>query len=422
MIKKILIILITILILAIIGIGGFYFFYPKDQVSQDDFSGSKTGFIFGIFGGGDENTGDEIGSSTPITIGDERPLMKLRKISDTPTAGFVVFENKDKETMIRYTEKATGHVFEANTKNSTTERVSNTTIPRIQDAIWVNKDSSVLRYLDDDGTIRSFYAKVVENKSESETDAEGKIEGVFLRDSIADLIPYGSDKILSFMVGENSSNLVVSDLNGGNGFEIFNSSFKDWLVQKPKQGIVALNTKPASVSNGYLYFLNTNNGSLDKILGGFAGMTSLVSPDAEKVIYAENISNSVYFIDENKTEELVISTLPEKCVWNNDSTIIYCGVPKTFSKSEYPDSWYQGIISFSDNIFEVNVVEGYEIALISPEKFSGEPVDVIKPALDLKNEFLFFVNKKDLSLWSLDLRSSSTTSSEEIIGDGEISE
>ncbi|HLD38587.1 MAG TPA: hypothetical protein VJA20_04045, partial [Candidatus Nanoarchaeia archaeon] len=355
-------------------------------------------------------------------IGDERPLMKLRKISDTPTAGFVVFENKDKETMIRYTEKATGHVFEANTKNSTTERVSNTTIPRIQDAIWVNKDSSVLRYLDDDGTIRSFYAKVVENKSESETDAEGKIEGVFLRDSIADLIPYGSDKILSFMVGENSSNLVVSDLNGGNGFEIFNSSFKDWLVQKPKQGIVALNTKPASVSNGYLYFLNTNNGSLDKILGGFAGMTSLVSPDAEKVIYAENISNSVYFIDENKTEELVISTLPEKCVWNNDSTIIYCGVPKTFSKSEYPDSWYQGIISFSDNIFEVNVVEGYEIALISPEKFSGEPVDVIKPALDLKNEFLFFVNKKDLSLWSLDLRSSSTTSSEEIIGDGEISE
>src|SRR3989338_1082068 len=422
MIKKILIILITILILAIIGIGGFYFFYPKDQVSQDDFSGSKTGFIFGIFGCGDENTGYEIGSSTPITIGDERPLMKLRKISDTPTAGFVVFENKDKETMIRYTEKATGHVFEANTKNSTTERVSNTTIPRIQDAIWVNKDSSVLRYLDDDGTIRSFYAKVVENKSESETDAEGKIEGVFLRDSIADLIPYGSDKILSFMVGENSSNLVVSDLNGGNGFEIFNSSFKDWLVQKPKQGIVALNTKPASVSNGYLYFLNTNNGSLDKILGGFAGMTSLVSPDAEKVIYAENISNSVYFIDENKTEELVISTLPEKCVWNNDSTIIYCGVPKTFSKSEYPDSWYQGIISFSDNIFEVNVVEGYEIALISPEKFSGEPVDVIKPALDLKNEFLFFVNKKDLSLWSLDLRSSSTTSSEEIIGDGEISE
>ncbi|MDD2935448.1 MAG: hypothetical protein PHX25_03160, partial [Candidatus Pacebacteria bacterium] len=190
MTKKILIILIIILILAVVGVSIFYFAFSKNNPNSDQFDGSPLGFIFGSFGGGEGTNTDNLGETPDITIGEEKPLLRLRKISETPTAGFVVFKNKDKEVAVRYTERATGHIFEASTIRPTVKRISNTTIPRIYEAIWVNSEESVMRYLDEDNNIKSFYAKVIKNEADST--AEGKTEGLYLRDNIKGIILYGN--------------------------------------------------------------------------------------------------------------------------------------------------------------------------------------------------------------------------------------
>lgn len=388
------------MILAIVGVFIFYFAFSKNNPNSDQFDGSPLGFIFGNFGGGGNNLDEDIDNGPDITIGEEKPLLRLRKISETPTAGFVVFQNKDKEVTVRYTERATGHIFEASTVRPTVKRISNTTIPRIYEAVWVNSEESVMRYLDENNNIKSFYAKVIKNDADS-TD-EGKTEGVFLRDNIKNVFLYGK-KILNIYNEEGHSQFVISDADGSNAFEIYEYPLEGWLVQSPKTGTFALTIKPTYDNFGYLYFLNINSKEKTKILSKIVGLTTLTSNDTNKVLFAEKIKLSSYDVSAKEKNKMDVDTLPEKCVWFNDSVSAICGIPKETLGGKYPDDWYQGIVSFSDDIYMLNVDEGFSNFIISPEEFSGESIDVIKPTLDDDEKFLFFINKKDQSLWSLEI-------------------
>ncbi|HEY0221172.1 MAG TPA: hypothetical protein VGC58_03045 [Candidatus Paceibacterota bacterium] len=65
--------------------------------------------------------------------------------------------------------------------------------------------------------------------------------------------------------------------------------------------------------------------------------------------------------------------------------------------------WYKGIVSFSDDIWQYNTKDFTSKSLTDLKSESGEDVDVIKPILSENEQYLIFVNKKDNSLWSLDL-------------------
>ena len=65
--------------------------------------------------------------------------------------------------------------------------------------------------------------------------------------------------------------------------------------------------------------------------------------------------------DKSYTGE-TLETLPEKCVWSKaDASIFYCAVPENIPADNiYPDVWYQGLMSFSDAIWKVNIKTGEE--------------------------------------------------------------
>ena len=99
-----------------------------------------------------------------------------------------------------------------------------------------------------------------------------------------------------------------------------------------------------------------------------------------------------------------VKTLPEKCVWGNTSTTVYCAVPRNVPNNQYPDSWYQGEVSFSDQIWKIDATNGNTTMLVDPLAISGgEDIDGIKLALDNAGNYLFFVNKKDSFLWEFNL-------------------
>ena len=102
---------------------------------------------------------------------------------------------------------------------------------------------------------------------------------------------------------------------------------------------------------------------------------------------------------------LGIKTLPEKCVWNKTGDTLYCAVPKFIGSGEYPDSWYQGEVSFNDQLWKIDIKTLNATLLLDPVMITeGEEIDGIKLAIDESENYLFFVNKKDSFLWKLDLK------------------
>jgi hypothetical protein len=95
-----------------------------------------------------------------------------------------------------------------------------------------------------------------------------------------------------------------------------------------------------------------------------------------------------------------LAGLPEKCVWTSDSTAAYCGVPQYVPSGAYPDSWYQGITHFTDAVWKIDATTDVTTKLSTG---SEGLIDATNLTLARNNSFLYFVNKTDGTLWSLDL-------------------
>ncbi len=188
--------------------------------------------------------------------------------------------------------------------------------------------------------------------------------------------------------------------------QIFDSPFTEWLSFWPNNKTITLSTKPSANILGYMYAIDLTNKSLTKILGGINGLTTLASPDGKLILYGDNtLSVYIYHLDSKNSDLSGIKTLPEKCVWNNASDAIYCAVPKLISVGAYPDFWYQGEISFSDQFWKIDIKNGNATMLLDPITVTGgEEIDGIKLALDESENYLFFVNKKDSFLWKFSLK------------------
>ena len=85
--------------------------------------------------------------------------------------------------------------------------------------------------------------------------------------------------------------------------------------------------------------------------------------------------------------------------------MIYCAAPRLVNGTNYPDIWYQGEISFEDQIWKISVETGSASIILDPAATGvGEEVDGIKLVVDEGENYLFFVNKKDSFLWRVELK------------------
>lgn len=409
--KKTIFILILILVLA----GAGYFFFTTAPEGQGGESGKlnlERFFPFGKAPGG--TSGDNqtpTGSGGDTTEGGEQsmpdlPVPQLRKVSEGAVAGATLVGTSS-PMIIRYIESGTGHIYDTSTHSLAQKKISNTTIPKIYEALW-GKDGKVviMRYLKDDlETIETFRAALKGVASGGEPQ---ELEGVFFPVNINTIsISPSQTRILGITKSSSTGVGTVFDLDGKK-VSSFTFPLKEWLSQWYGVTSALLTTKPSAAVPGYAYILNTQTGSLSKVLGGVNGLTALVRADGEKILYGEsvgkNIALSLFDPKTGVKEKLPITTLPEKCVWGAvDEKILYCGVPVTVPSGDYPDIWYQGLVSFSDKLWKIDTESGETILLIDFIK-SEEDIDLIKPFLSPTEDFLIFTNKKDSTLWSMRLK------------------
>lgn len=391
-----------ILGLIFLGLVAYYFLTPK--------SPNETGGVVNTFRNFFPFGGDEVPNEDRPIVNEENEnqnnsdidtTKKLRKLSSEPVSGAGVLDVKA-GTVVRYIEKATGHIFEVELFSPRQGRISNTTIPKVYDAIWGNKNSSLIaRYLkDDDHTVDTFSLTV----KETSTTTENTIAGIAFPGRITDVSVFDTS-VFFIEQTQIGSNGYISNWSGGSKKLIWNSAVNELISQYVNKNTVALTTKPEENTFGYLYFVNTNNGTYKKVLGDIKGLSTLVNQDGTKVVYTDLANDFVLkFYDSVKKTHSVITpeTFPEKCVWTSKS-IVYCAVPKEGLSTGSLTMWYKGLNQYTDDVWKYDLTNNVSEIVSDLKNDGGEVVDVIKPLLSQNEQYLVFINKIDNSLWSLDL-------------------
>lgn len=403
--KKLFIIIISVTLgLFLISLVGYYFIL---QGSGDTSGGAGSIFKnFFPFGGNSTSTMttpvvEE--NPTPATPTQSNYAQKLRKITSEPVAGAGVLDVKA-GTIVRYIEKATGHIFETELFSPNQNRISNTTIPMVYDAVWGNKNNSLIaRYLKDDNQTIDTYGIMIK---EVATSTENAVSATKFPENLNEISSFGSsvfslEQRVGYSVG------YISNFDGSKKTQIWNSPIKELLSQYVNAKTVALTTKPDENTPGFLFFIDTGNGRMTKILGNILGLSTLTNDLATQVLFLSQGDSPQMFVFDIKTGTSVNTTpttFPEKCVWSKkDRNIIYCAVPQGFIDGSSLTAWYRGFVSLTDDIWKYDIKNNTSSIVESLSNESGEQIDVIKPLLSENEQYIVFINKIDNSLWSLDL-------------------
>ncbi|MBP6883795.1 MAG: hypothetical protein KBC06_00990 [Candidatus Pacebacteria bacterium] len=447
MTKRNFILLIIVLVVILMGLLG-YFYLTRNNVPTPDGGGINFISEFNPFAktspttpGGDTSNGENNpgDTNTPDTGAE---LQNLTKVSSMPVAGFAVYQKERfKEVPViipqqtegvpaqpevkpttkptpppteivpalRYVSRSNGNIFETFADKVEERQFSTTIIPRIYEAFFGSKaESVIMRYLKaDEVTINTFTGTLPKEVLGGDTTNNNEVKGSFLPENITDMSisPDGSKIFYLLGVGDGVVGVTAGTL-GTTKIQIFDSKYTEWLSQWPNAKLITLTTKPSYAVPGYMYAVNPDKKDFIKIIGNINGLTTLTSPDGKKVLYSDsNLSLNIYNTESGETLTLPTRTLPEKCVWNSTNTSVFCSVPKFITGAAYPDAWYQGEISFSDDIWKLDVATGSGTLLVDPtEVVGGENIDGTKLTLDSGENYLVFVNKKDSHLWELKLK------------------
>lgn len=357
----------------------------------------------------------------------EEPL--FRQLSTIPTAGATAI-TRDGKTYVRYIAKENGYTYEVDPVTGKTVQLTNTTIPRIYEAYWGNNGESVtLRYLTRDAleqdTIKTYLAylstpKNIDQSASNTSPALGTLIGDFLPDNIT-AVSVSPDKTKLFYI--------LPTPKGVSGYtvtlatrakqEVFQSTFSEWTPHLLNSGLIILTTKPSAKVEGYSYLYDPKDHSFSRILRKINALTTLPNTNNSRVLYGENkLGKTLIGVYDKKgfagdegtsfqTMPIPLSTLPEKCVWAENNIRVFCAAFSATPKAELPDDWYQGTLSFAD-MFWTASTDSSEIAFLADptkeETAKNSSFDVSQPFMDKDEHHFYFINKNDMTLWSMRIK------------------
>lgn len=443
MLKKI---IITIIILTIFFLLVFSFARLTRESNPISQNIDDINFIDNIFNFGaatkntvntiiDSITGENGGSLTDSENPNNNPdsNKKLIRFSNAPISGYGMYEkeiyievpdvNRNEiieedpnivkpeapETtfisFVKYSDKETGNIYQSVSDRPDERKYSETTIPAIYESFFA-KRSILFRYLSGN-TIVTFMGDLPEEILGREISGGNEIFGNFLAENIKDVsVSRDGNKI--FYLSNNTRGVVgnIMDSQSNNKVSVFDSPFSEWTSMWSGENKVTLTTKPSGLVPGYAYILDTRTKNYDKLIGNINGLVTLTNESSDLVLYSDqNLDLRIFDVYQNRSKELRLKSHADKCVWSSDNIHLYCAIPKNVpSRLIYPDFWYQGEVSYDDEIFKINTETGQRTKIMNLSFEEGGVItDAINLKLDKKEENLFFMNKIDSYLWKLRL-------------------
>ncbi|MCX6703344.1 MAG: hypothetical protein NTV02_01475 [Candidatus Zambryskibacteria bacterium] len=398
MTKKTLKISAIVLILLVVALGAYYFLLSGDA----SVAGGKKPFFGNLFPFGDTPVVTEVPFSTSTPIIADVPLgafeQKVRLISNEPIAGSIFIASTTGD-IVRYIEKATGHVFDVPTYENKTTRISNTTIPQIYKAEFTESGAGfIAQYIKDTDSIETFYGKLTGEG------VEKNIVGTILSRSIISFTVSPDGKNIFTLEGRVAgSEGYVSKPDGSNKKLIWSSPLKEFIPLFMSNTQVSLTSKPHSSSVGVMFRINTGTGSKDTLLSNELNLSTLPNTNQASVLYSNSTSLLNFNMLTGSATELSPKTFPEKCVWASTKSFVYCAVPKSNIGGGSLYSWYRGEVSYSDDIWEYDIVNNIAQKIIDLEDLAGRSIDISTISINKTDSLLLIESKIDGSLWTVKL-------------------
>lgn len=454
-------IVVTVIILLSIAVGGvlgFYFYlngksaqldtFGREIVTSGDFGSPSLNTSVTLPGNSSSTQPTQVPSIQPRATSTQAEVPVLRQIYSLPVAGMSFFTKEiyatssaitetivvangtstatstrvikpqqrlllGKIDIIEFMDRATGHVYETSSTTLALTKVSNTTITKTQEALFSTRDSVIFRDLIEDSDIIRTRFGALKFATATSTTPMMTLGELPLNITNAVLSP---NKSRIFYTQKFFATGMISNADGKSAITAFDSPYKEWLLQWPTEKTLVITSKPSAFADGFSYTIDVNTKSMKKILGGYKGLTTLMSPDGNKVAFSTSNGNSpnlfAYDVQTRETTNLYFRTFPEKCVWSlSEKDVLYCAVPEDLAIGDYPDVWYQGRIFFNDSLWKINLKTKETRLLANLNRMSGQSIDAVSPMISASGDYLLFQNKFDLSLWGLRLISNSTATS-----------
>ena len=389
-----------LLAVALFAVGYFFVFQKTDSgaptAPKDFFSAF---FPFGQGNRTSNNPSNETGEEVA-----QKVTARLRQVSARPATGawFTSLPGTTTPLRIRFMERATGHIFETFVDSYAEARISNTTIPLMQELIAINDTNIILRTLSDTETVSNAFG--VLNATSSQQSLNTSALKGFQRVAVAQ----NGLTMLTVTEIARGSQIELMQPDGTKSRTLVLSPIRSW-VPLAGDSRFFIQSAPSSGASGFLYEIKSN-GSLTKILSDIPGLLSVPSPGGRYILYSGSTGVKIFLgMLDTKTGQnytLPLKTLATKCAWiSEDAPRVFCAIsdPVRAGTAMLPDDWLLGKIAFNDSAWIIRPIENTAHSLGSLQEIAGTPIDVLGVKISFNQQYALFTNKNDLSVWSLDL-------------------
>lgn len=401
-----------VVVIVLGGLFAWYIFISEHQKAAGEL-GEGRGFTSGVptfVGGGGSTRKNMVSffgeSSVKIaTTSNKKVPPRLWGVSAVPSVGLASFETPA-GTFLRFVERPTGNVFEVPLSGGELRRITNTLIPRVYGALWVNDDSLVIRHSDESGLdLLTFLAQL---KYATSTGGMGSLSGAYLDTEVSDVAvsPNRKSPALFYLTTNDQGTFgIVTDGDAKNPKRLFTSALSGWRASWVAENSIVLSQKAADGLVGSAYVLSPKVGSMHLIKGNVEGLIVAAHSKEDAVIYSISKKGVVetYARVSGVERKLPITTLAEKCVWEHVALRAYCAVPEMIVGAALPDVWYRGEVSFNDRWFVIDPISGNAELFLDPTDEFGVSVDVVDPVIDADGAHIFFTDAKNGTVWVLTL-------------------
>jgi hypothetical protein len=379
------------------------------------------------------NTGEDRGQSSYSTDKststddnnyEEDDYNELVHIWPRTVSGFSFIEDKTSSTSENYVlfqDKETGNIYKSQGFEYKNTRLTNTTFPNSQKSVFTNTgDYIAIAYYDakDEGVnpVKKLLVSEVPRIENGPLNLNGNID-----ENIIDVVSFSNfDKNLKL---KNSDLIAYLKKSKDNFSELYiyniNTNIKSKIAELPITSIsiswdgineIVIKTNPSNEINQTVFSVNIITKKISVI--NTKNNTNTINPLNKNVLSFDNQTVSLYekAYSQNKID-LELKTNTDKCVFYL-TTHVLCGIVGDDFSGEVNvvDDWYKGLVQWNDKISIYNIKANenpeYPLSIIA-----GESIDFYKPVnyyytnktTSSESANLLFQNKRDLSLWLLDL-------------------
>lgn len=310
------------------------------------------------------------------------PVNETRVVSPTPTRG-----GQD----IAFYDPYDGYFYRLSADGENKTLLSDEKFFTVDSVSWsANNERAVIEYPDGSNILYDFTTGEKATLPKEVTDAK--------------FSPLGDT--LAFKLDTDTSEdnwLVITDEDGNNAQFIEplgdNGDQVD-VVFSPDEQVVALYAEPTGGSSSEVYLLGKSGENFKSISVDGLKFKGIYSPDGERMLYSVVTAGSGYLPElwvvdgrgsntGNSKFDLKLNTWVDKCVFSDDSRIVYCAVPETLS--EGAGLTPIEVLDSNDNIYRIDLDTGLRTVLAQPvdENGNAATLSVTSVWLDKTESTLF---------------------------------